>query len=165
MRTSYVTPQLAEINARFLLSIPIDVEMNGKVGILISCQQESIRVYPTCIILTPDGKQLQPTKFAQQASLGRRVVPYQAINIPSSQETLKQVLVINFVDYWWWHWSFFLINEFADVISGYQFIERHQQGIHEMVSGTENLNVNCFICHRNEDLVACDSCSAMFHLG
>jgi hypothetical protein len=102
MRTSYVTPQLAEINARFLLSIPIDVEMNGKVGILISCQQESIRVYPTCIILTPDGKQLQPTKFAQQASLGRRVVPYQAINIPSSQETLKQVLLINlyYVDCW-----------------------------------------------------------------
>ena len=80
-----------EINDRFQKSIPVEVEINGKVGILISCQQESIRVYPTCVISTPDGKQLQPTKFAQQASLGRRVVPYQAIMVPSTQETLKQV--------------------------------------------------------------------------
>jgi hypothetical protein len=83
---------LAEINARFQKSLPVEVEICGKVGILIACQQDSLRVYPTCVISTPDGKQLQPTRFAQQASMGRRVVPYQAIIVSSTSETLKQVL-------------------------------------------------------------------------
>jgi hypothetical protein len=83
---------LAEINARFQKSLPVQVEICGKIGILIACQQDSIRVYPTCVISTQDGKQLQPTRFAQQASLGRRVVPYQAIIVSSTSETLKQVL-------------------------------------------------------------------------
>ena len=96
MKTANASPHLTEINDRFQRSIPVDVEINGKIGVLISCHQESVRVYPSCVIMTPDGKQLQPTKFAQQASLGRRVVPYQAIAVTSTGETLKQVCALTF---------------------------------------------------------------------